>query len=175
MRKQYAKLWDEYFRRRAALEQEQRAVAERALALEQYRLECQGKAPDSAAADRRLEQHRRRWASLAAVAQRNVARERQALHVEAARQHQRSRAEQRLAHDVALREEVLSRDRATWEQEKALHELTQTRLRQQLQSLQAHRDQYERQLQQLSEEVERMARLLIENGEQALLPFTQAA
>jgi pSer/pThr/pTyr-binding forkhead associated (FHA) protein len=174
-RKQYAKLWEECFRRRAALEQEQRAVAERALALEQYQLECLGQAPDSAAADRRLEQFRRRWASLSAATQRDLARERQALHLEAARQHHRLRVEQRLAHAVTMREETLSRELAGWEQEQALHEVAQTRLRQELQSLQAQRDQYERQLQQLREELERVARLLIEGGEHALLPLAQAA
>jgi pSer/pThr/pTyr-binding forkhead associated (FHA) protein len=173
--KQYTKLWEECFRRRTALEKDQRAVSERALALEQYRLECLGQAPDSAAADRRLDQCRRRWASLSAAAQRNLARERQVIHLEAARHHHRLRAEQRLAHDVAMREETLSRERAAWEQEQGLREVAQTRLRHELQSLQAQRTQYERQLHQLREEVERVARVLIEGGEHGLLPFAQAA
>jgi pSer/pThr/pTyr-binding forkhead associated (FHA) protein len=174
-RKQYAKLWEDCFRRRAVLEREQRAVAEQALALEQYRLECLGQAPDSAAADKRLEQFRRRWASLSAAAQRNLARDRQALHREAARQHHRLRLEQRMAHDLTKREEALSGELAGWEQQQALNESAQNRLRQELQSLQAQRDQYERELQQLREELERVARLLIEGDEHALLPLAQAA
>jgi hypothetical protein len=172
---QYTKLWEDCVRRRSALEKEQRAVVERDLSLKQYRLELLGKAPDSAAADRRLEQLRRRWVSLTAAAQRSLARERQAIHLEAARHHQRLRVEQRLAHDVTMREEALSSERVAWEQEQGLREVAQTRLRHELQSLQAQRVQYERQLNQLGEEVERVARLLIEGGEHNLLPLVQAA
>src|SRR5207253_5773877 len=81
-RRQYAVLWEECLNHGSALEQQQRALAERALALEQYRLEVIGRAPDSAAAEKRLERLRRRCAAPTTAARRNLDRERQALDAE---------------------------------------------------------------------------------------------
>ena len=54
-RRQYAASWEDCLNHGEALERQQRALAEQALALEQYRLEVIGRAPDSAAAEKRLE------------------------------------------------------------------------------------------------------------------------
>jgi hypothetical protein len=174
-RRQYAVLWEECFRRRTALEQEERLVAERALAMEQFRLECLGRAPDSAAADKGMERLRRRWAALGAEAERRLTQDRQGLDAELARLQEYARRLQDQAADVARREEDLSGRQAAWEQERTLAATAAARLRQELQSLQAQRDEYERQLTEMRDEMERVARLLIDDGEPAALTVVQAA
>jgi pSer/pThr/pTyr-binding forkhead associated (FHA) protein len=174
-RRQYAMLWEECARRQTELEQKERALAERALALEQYRVECLGQAPDSAAANKRLGRLRRRWAGVVAAAERGLRRERRALEAEAARfRDQAEEVEQRLA-EAAQQEEDLSRRLAAWEHEQALAEDSNARLRRELQSLQAQRALYERQLSQVRDEVERVARSLIDAPEPPALTIAQAA
>jgi pSer/pThr/pTyr-binding forkhead associated (FHA) protein len=174
-RRQYAMLWEECARRRAELEQKERALAERALALEQYRLEYLGQAPDSAAANKRLGRLRRRWAGVVAAAERGLRRERRALEAEAARfRDQAEEVEQRLA-EAAQHEEDVARRLADWEHEQALAEDGSARLRRELQSLQVQRALYERQLEQVRDEVERVARSLLDAPEPPPLTIAQAA
>jgi hypothetical protein len=174
-RRQYAMLWEECARRRTELEQKERALAERGLALEQSRLEFLGQAPDSAAAAKRLGRLRRRWAGVVAAAERGLRRERRALEAEAARfRDQAEEVEQRLV-EVAQHEEDLSRRLAAWEHEQTLAEDGNARLRRELQTLQAQRALYERQLAQVRDEVERVARALIDEPELPALTIAQAA
>lgn len=174
-RQQYVRLGDEYSRRLAALETQQRALAEKALALEQYRLECLGQADQSAAAARRLGRLRRRWASLSAAAERKVARDRRALKAEAARLEVRAHhLEQQMA-ELARREEELSARQTDWQHQQAEEQGAQAKARQELFSLRAGRAQDERQLRALRDEVERMARLLLGEEEPPALPAVRAA
>jgi chromosome segregation ATPase len=174
-RRQYALLWEECFRRRTELELKERSLAERALVLEQYRLECLGQAPDSAAAAKRLGRLRRRWAGVVGAAERGLRRQRRALEAEADRfREQAAEVEQRLA-EAAQQEEDLSRRLAAWEHEQALAEDGNARLRRELQSLQAQRALYERQLGQVRDELERVARSLIDGPESPALTIAQAA
>jgi hypothetical protein len=172
-RQQYAILWEECFRRRTELEQEQRVVAERSLALEQYRLEFLGQSPNSAATEKALERLRRRWLALTADTDKHLTQQRQALHAEAERLQEQARFLQQHADRLTQGKESLGERLATWEQEQALGEINQARLRRELQSTQVQRDLYERQLNQVRDELERVARLLIENGEPT--PLVQAA
>jgi hypothetical protein len=175
LRQQYLTLWAECFRRCSALEQEKRAVAERSLAMEQFRLELLGQSVDSAAGERRLEKLRRRWSALSVAAGRRLAQERRALEAEGDRLQELANLLEREAAVLALREEELASRQADWEQEQALRETEDARLRQELQSLQGQRDVYERQLRQVRDEVERVARGLIDGAEPPMLTVAQAA
>lgn len=164
-RDQYVTLWQECFRRNATLEQQQKALAEKTLALEQYRLEALGQAENSVQAERRLEKLRTQIVSLSAVSERRLSEEREKLEAEAARLHDLSRRLQHQAGELARREEELERRLHEWEHEQGLEEVTQSRLRQELQTLQAQRDSYERQLAALNQELERLARTLLDESE----------
>jgi pSer/pThr/pTyr-binding forkhead associated (FHA) protein len=173
-RQQYVALWEDYLRKSAAAEQEQRNLAERALALEQYRLEALGTDTNSVAVERRLERLQRRWASLAETAERQLAHERKTLEAEKGRLEEYARTVRDQALTVTRRGEELSLRQAEWEQEREVAEAAQDRLRQELQSLQAERAHYERLLEGQRQELERLARSLLE--EEALLaPALRAA
>jgi len=175
IRQHYALLWEEYTRRNAAVEQEQRILAERALAMEQFRLECIGQSANSPAAEKRLERLRRRWAALSAAAQRALAKERHALQAEASRLEERSRQLEQYAAELAARATDLSSRQTEWQHEQTSAEGAQTRMRQELQSLRVQHDLHERQIHTLRDELERMAQTLIEESEPLTLPAVQAA
>jgi pSer/pThr/pTyr-binding forkhead associated (FHA) protein len=160
---QYVALWEDYLRKTAAVEQEQRGLTERALALEQYRLEVLGAEANTAAVERRLERLQRRWAALSEAAEQQLAEERKTLEAEMAR----LRDYAHTLHDEALavtrRDEELALRQVEWEQERTVTEATHTRLRQELQALQAEREHYERHLEDQRQELERLARSLLED------------
>jgi hypothetical protein len=174
-RQQYAALWEECVRRSAALDKEKRAAAEQTLAMEQYRLEMLNQSEDAASVERTLERLRRRWAALAAAAERNLGREHLALEAEAGRLEARSRHVEQLAAEIAAREAQLSKRQTTWEHHQALDEEDQLRMRQELESLRAERVWRDRQLADLRYEVERMAVALLEEAQSPALPDARAA
>jgi pSer/pThr/pTyr-binding forkhead associated (FHA) protein len=175
VRRECAALRDEWSRREAALVQEQRGLAERALALEQYRQECIGKASNPAAAEKRLENLRRHWAALSATAQRALSGERQRLDRDTGRLEERLRQLHEQEQEIAVAEAELSRRQAAWEQQQAIAEADQGKLRQELHSFRNQRHLYEQQLQELRDEVERLARLLLEDNNSPVVPTVQAA
>jgi predicted nucleic acid-binding Zn-ribbon protein len=163
-RRQYATLWEECLKRSAELERQQRALAEQALALEQYRLEVVGPAPDAAAADKRIERLRRRCAAATAAARRNLDRERQAVHVEAKSLREWAQRLDKQAVELAAGETDLSRRLTAAENDQAGDQTARARLQAEVQALTARRAQHEREAQALRDEVERLARLLMEDG-----------
>jgi hypothetical protein len=171
----YTRLWGDCFRRNSLVEQEQRALAEKALALEQYRLEVVGRAENTVAAEKRLERLRRRWAALSATAERRLARDRDALEEQLTLVEERFAALQDLAADLTRRELELSARQAEDDHHAAVAREASARLQQSLQSLRAQRDLGQWQLGRLREEVERMALTLLEDGDGAAPPALQAA
>lgn len=167
---------EEWLRRGAVIEKEQKDLAERSLALEQQRLEVIRKAPNSEAADRRLDRLRGRWAAGFVTLQRSIAQERDAVKTEMGQLEGRFRQLQQLAHKAALKEADFAQQLSTWEREKLLAEEEKEKRRGQLQIWQAQRDRFERERQQLRDEVERLARLLMdESNAAAPFPAAQAA
>jgi hypothetical protein len=162
VRREYAAARQHWLRRAEALERMQRSLAGRRLALEQYQLECVGQATDSAAAEKRLRRLRRRWQRLSAAAERRLAKERRELEAEAARlEEQARRCDQETAAQQARAAEA-SRRRTEGECEDFVAESAQAALRQELLVARARCALYERQLAELRDEVERVARLLID-------------
>jgi chromosome segregation ATPase len=150
-------------RRGTLLGKEQRALLERALALEQYRQRWIARAANPKAAEKRLERLRRRWAALAASAERTLAQERKALETQAARLEERARQLQQDADELNAREAELTTREAAWEQQQLQDQAEHEKIRQELDSLRRQRQSHEQQIATLREEVERLARLLLDD------------
>jgi hypothetical protein len=163
-RRRYAVEWEAYVNRTEALEHEGRAVAERALALEQYRLEIVARASDSPAAEKRLEKLRRRCSAVTAAALKRMIAERQGLVVEEERLTKIAERVQAQSNTLARREAELAHQRSGWEKEQLHQAKEQARLESEMRGLKVQRERAERQLQALRDEVERLARLLFEEA-----------
>jgi pSer/pThr/pTyr-binding forkhead associated (FHA) protein len=161
-RQQYVTLWEDYLRKTAAADQQQRSLAQQALALEQYRLETLGSDANTVAVERRLERLQRRWATLSETSDRQVAEQRLSLEAEMARLKQYAQAVRDQALAVTRRDEELTLRQAEWEHQRQMTEAAHDKLRQQLQALQAEREQCERHLEEQRQELERLARSLLE-------------
>jgi hypothetical protein len=175
LRQECAALREDLWRRGGAVEEEGRALAEKTLALEQYRQQYVVKAADAAAAERRLERLRRRWLTQNANLIRAAAAERQALQDEVARLEDRHTALHKQLESLTVREANLAQRQTAWEEAQALAEAQQAKLRQELQSMQAQRDRHALHLRGLQDEVERIARVLLEEPELLLADSPQAA
>lgn len=167
---------EEWISRGALIEKKQKDLAERSLALEQQRLEAIRKAPNGEEAGRRLERLRGRWAASFVTLQRAIAQERDAVKTELAHLESRYRQLQQLTNKTVLKEAELAQQLSTWEREHLLADEEKEKRRGQLLIWQAQRERYERERQQLRDEVERLARLMIDEGNDPLmLPAVQAA
>jgi pSer/pThr/pTyr-binding forkhead associated (FHA) protein len=174
-RRLYATLWEECLRRSAAMDPEKRTLAEKTLALDQYRLEVIGQAENAAAAERQLERLRRRWAGLFTEAERTLSRERQAVEAEIGRLDARSRQIEQEAAELAQRGADHFTRQCEWENHQLVVDEANVRLRKELECLRFERAQQERQLVALRDEVERMAHTLLEQTEMQSRPTSQAA
>jgi pSer/pThr/pTyr-binding forkhead associated (FHA) protein len=175
LRREWVALRDDCHRRKTALEKEQRALAERALAMEQYQQEVLGQSGDAPAAGRRLEKLRRRWSALSAAAEKSVAEQRQALEAEAARLDALHERLQKHAAKIANQEGELSRRMADFDQGQLKTTDELEHLRHGLTAATTQRARFEREVLELHEEVERLARLLLDEAEPVRLPQAKAA
>lgn len=166
---------EEWLRRLTLLEEQQRAVSERALALEQFRLEITAQGGNPKAAEKRLERLRRRLASVSAGTLRSLSRERQALKAESERLQERFAQLKWHAEFVVSQEAPALAQKLTAEQDQALADGERVQWRQELLAWRGKRDIYERQLRELQDEVERLGRLLLDEAGPPSLPLGQAA
>ncbi|HEY7308106.1 MAG TPA: FHA domain-containing protein [Gemmataceae bacterium] len=165
MRRDYALLWQECQERRADLVREHRELSAKALALEQFRQELLGRAADTPGADKRFERLRRRNLARIQTEERDLRRERAALLGETRRlDHRAARLVEQEETLVAQHEDWM-RQVAEWEDQRAASADLDEHRRQELRHWQLVHEQDERQLTELREEVERIARLLLEEGE----------
>jgi chromosome segregation ATPase len=175
LRREGEALRQEWLRRSSILSKDQRALAERALALEQYRQHCIARATNPKAAEKRLRRLRRRWAALGVSAERKLTRERKSLEAQAARLEEQART---LRHDndqLADQEAELSTRQPALEQQQLEDRRDQEKMQQELHSLRRQRHSYEQQLEALRQEVERLARALLDESDATPLPAAQAA
>jgi hypothetical protein len=175
LRRQCLAVREEWSKQRGVYLQQQRALAERALALEQFRQQTLTRSSNAAATEKRLEQLRRRWASVSVAQEKHLAQKSRQLAKQAAQLEQRLQREQELENQRLAQEADLSNRQMIWEQQQAAAEAEQAKLRRELQSLHHQRALFERQVQELRDEVERLARLLLDESEQPRLPVGQAA
>jgi hypothetical protein len=145
-----------------ALGQEQRALAARALAVERSRLELVNQAPDAAAAEKRLERLRRRHAARIEEAERTVTAQRRWLLAESRRLEDRARQLQKREDDLRATREALSEQQAAREQDQIAHTREELPRERELRLLRSRHENDARQLAALRDEVERVARLFLD-------------
>jgi pSer/pThr/pTyr-binding forkhead associated (FHA) protein len=173
-RHHYAALWRECLECRDKLAHKLRDLSARSLALERYRQSLVVRAEDPARASKRLTRLERREQARLEGESAELVAQRAELMAEAARLDERARALGRQEDELTLRQEAWQSLLVEEQGKQAAAEDAYRRGRFDLQRLQAQRGLDEKQLAELREEVERMARLLIEDAETAL-PTANAA
>jgi chromosome segregation ATPase len=174
-RQQFSGLRDERRRRLRELEEERRELAARALALEQYRQKCLSKVADRAAAEQRVERLRRRWLAENAATLRALQRERTALEAEAAQLEERQRELGRRADELHADRTAAAERQTAWEQRQLQFEADQGHLRLELRNLEDQRNRARQEADDLRQEVERIARQLLDEPEAPPLPLLEKA
>jgi hypothetical protein len=175
LRRECTVLRQEAWRRGLAAEETRRELAEKVLALEEVREQLVLRSPDAAATEGRIDRVRQRWTQEHAAAARETADHYRRLQEESAAMQQRGRELFRAADELAAREAALAQRQSAWEESLALAEAEQARLRQRLDSALVQRDRYDRQIAELRGEVERMARILLDEVDAAEAPLARAA
>jgi hypothetical protein len=175
VRQHFLALWKEYRGRRASLAKEQRALAVQTLALERFRQECLGRAANPAKAEKRMERLRRKIADRNAQAERDLTRANQMLTAETARLEKRLQQLQEWEEELASRQEELAAGQTEWESLQVRTEDAERLRLQELERLHVQRQHNQRQVTELRDEVERLARLLIDDGSPADVPSHRAA
>ena len=148
---------------------------ERALALEQLEQQTINHSPDASAAERRLDKLRRRWEALGAAAVKELDALRESLEGELTDLKDDHKHLQKQAGRLAALEEELSQKQTQWEQKELLVEDELSRLRSDLTNTHTQRDRYSQQVLELRDEVERLARLLLDEAEPVRLSMPLAA
>jgi chromosome segregation ATPase len=174
VRRQYSTLWQDHDRLRGALERQERDLASRALALERYRQEVVDQAPNSARAESRLEKLQRRDAARLEAEARDLLADRARLQQERALLDEQAARMHRMEEDLSARQHELATRVGEHEAQRAAAEEEEQRRQEELRLLRAQHALDERQLRQLREEVERLARAMIEEAEEPP-PSQQAA
>jgi len=160
---------------RTVLDEEKRRLAEKALALEQVRHELLLRAPDSAAAQRRLERLRRRERARHAEAVRALEQDRQAVQSEWTAIQARTVELEARAADLAAAQTELTKNTTAWEHKQVLAQARQVRLEEEMQLALAQRAATEQELAKMKDEVERIASSLLDEPAPTILPLDRAA
>jgi hypothetical protein len=145
----------------AALQADKRAVVEKTLALEQYRREFLATTAKPGG-ERRLERLRRRWITLHAMSLRALGRERESLKAVLSAVEERHAELSRRADDLAQAESRFLQKQTAWEHQQTLAVARQARLHHELDNAKAQRQLFEQQAARMKDEIERIARSLIE-------------
>lgn len=165
LRQEYAVLRLEWQRRFTALEDEKRSVAEKSLALEQFRQETISHSGNSPAAEHRVERLRRNWLTQNAAAIRAVAEERKVLEAELADLEKRATQLQKRGDELVAAETAFAEKQAAWEHKQTLLAARQSQMQHELKMAQSQRQAAEQQLANTKDEVERIARALLDEPE----------
>lgn len=175
LRRHHAALWQECQKRRAKLAQEQRETAAQMVSVERFRQELLTQAPDAAAAEKRIQKLRKRDLARLESEERDLTRERQALQAETAYLQERARHLEQQEDELIRRYEAWSCRQTEWEDQQAATADAEERRHKELHRLQQLHAQDERQLAELRDELERVARLLLEEAEPPAPPAHRAA
>jgi chromosome segregation ATPase len=175
LRQDYSLLRHQWLQRTAALTEEEKKLAQRALAVEQYRQKYIDQAANPAEAGKRLEGLQQRLATVLSRAATDYREHRQSLQQEIARLEERYGVINLALAKVVAREAALSEREAAWEEQRALTENETARLRQETERLREQRAIYEQQVTELRDEVERLARQILAEEDFATLGIHQAA
>lgn len=175
LRQEYAAIRQECWKRGLALHEQQREAAEKSLALEEYRQRFVLRSQDAAAVEARLDRIRRRWVQENALLMRSNEEQIERLQTESSHLQQRGRELLKVAEDLAGREASLAQRQIAWEEQLTLSETQQAKLRQELDSVKGQRARADQQVAELQSEVERIARVLLDEVDVPELPLARAA
>jgi len=164
-RQEYLSLIRRFQERQTDLAREQRTLAARTVALERHRLELLNAAANSPAAEMRLEKLTRRAAARIEAGERKVTAQRQTLLAESRRLEEQARRLQQREDELTALQEQLAQRQTEGEREQIA--LTQAELprERELRLLKTQHDHDARQLAALRDEVERVARVLLDDAE----------
>ncbi len=159
--------------RQVQIDEENRVLTEKGLALEEYSQEVFAKSPDPAS-PRRVERLRRRWLTSHADSLRAAKQERAALQQELACLNARSDEVARRAEHAALVERGLAEKQILLDHKEALMRAKHSRLEEELRHAETQRREAEQRAVLLKDEVERMAQALLDDAPKTL-PIDRAA
>jgi hypothetical protein len=167
LRRQYHVLWGALQKRQEVLVRQERESAARTLALERYHEELLARSPSAARAESRIQRLRQREAGRLEEIGRALEVQLQKLHEEATRVSEQAAGLEQRETDLGQRQAGVQRQEEAWQERRAAAAQEQEQARRELHQLRARQALDGRLLAALREEVERMARLLIEEGEPA--------
>jgi len=150
-------------KRLTLLEDQKRAQGERQLALEQLRQEIVGRSDTDA--ERRIERLRRRWLTQNAAVLRTIASERSAMESERRQLDQRFLQLQQETEALTLADSDLQNKILAWENQQAVSQSRQARLESVTHLAEAQKHVLEKQLTQMTEQVERIAKDLLDDND----------
>jgi hypothetical protein len=175
LRQEYGALRQECWKRALALDQHQRDLTEKALALEEYRQRVVLRSQDAAAVESRLERMRRRWTQHNALTMRSAEEQCAVLQAESIQMEKRGRQLLKIAEELTSREAELAEHQTAGEEAQTLAAADQESLRQELETASAQRERCELHVTELQAEVERLARVLLDEAGQPVMALTRAA
>ncbi len=161
-RLEYLALSEERRHQIQQITEERQTMSTKALAIEQYRQECLTRSNDDAAAERRIGRLRRRWEAAQTAALRATQQENQELETELSQLRARNKDLSERLSQMESDVFAFTNQQAEWQRQQLRANNKQVELQQQVQSLQVQREQATRQISQLEAEIERVAKLLIE-------------
>jgi hypothetical protein len=165
LRRDCTSMRDDWLKRGKVLEKERRKLAERALSLEEYRFTFVQQSEDQAIVEQRLDKLRKHWKNEFDAAEQPAIRERQNLARTAEALLERYESVRRDLAALTQREAELGQREAEADQKQLRSQAEQDELRGEAERLRARSQIYEHQLQEINNEVERLARALLEEGE----------
>ena len=172
-RKHYAALGEELLRANERLAADRQAVAEKALALEQYRQEYIERSNRPVAAANRIKKLCRRWERYFKLAKASLAREQRRAGEEKRRLEERASEHKQHADSLAAREIELGSKESLREVQHHLVETEMATLRQESQTLTKQQTLYEDQLRKTHEELDRVTGMLLDTDDSS--PARRAA
>jgi hypothetical protein len=164
MQRYYADLSQEFERRSGELGQQERSLAERKLALEQFQLELVGRSENAAATEKKIAKLRRQLAALHGEAERRLAERRRGLEVEADRLRAQGHHLNQRAEVAVERESALSARQTEWEHHQAVAHREQERQQHELFRLRRQGEITAHQRDKLQDELDRLIRLLLDEA-----------
>jgi len=162
--RQYVTLWQDNEKRHLELTLREREFGVQRLALERYRVHFLTRSSNPAAAEKQVERLTRRIAARFAAAQHESAEQREALADEAARLDERAGQLQQLQDDLDRRSLELAGQLTAWETRQLKQIIGEEQRKREVRRLQLLHENDERQLSALRDEIERIARLLLDDA-----------
>ena len=164
MRRQYATLWHDCQKRQSVMTQRERELSSLRLALERYRVESLLRAPNPATAEKRIEKLTQNASERFNAVERDLAKQRDTLTAETAQLEARAEQLQEWQDELDLRSLDLAQQEANEEVRRLGQTATDQQRERTLRQLQLRRQHDEGQLTTLRDEVERVARLLLDEA-----------